>query len=263
MITTPEAAKSLLVGLHRLPARSQTHYQVLRVLDSAVASTAEIASKINQDVALTAHILKMANSVLFSPGGKVSSTSEAVALIGVLRLKTLVTTAWAFQLLDETKHVLGFEAKAEWDHALQVGAISQGLAKEISCTQETTEETFSAALLHDLGKILIAANAPEIYAAISEETNERSLPRWQIEQELMGFNHADIGASVLETWGMAPILVDAVKWHHQPTSEARNKITPLTLVHLADCKARNIQPDAACLGRYCVAQMVAQRNSTL
>lgn len=254
MIISPEMLPLIMSRLRQLPARSETHQHVLVALSSPRASADEIASQINHDVALTAHILKVANSAAFSPSQKVVSTREAISLIGTLRLKALVSTAWAFRLLDESRHVLGFDPKAECDHALQVGMACLDIASETRCDQITTEEAFSAGLLHDLGKILIATNLPDIYAAVSEETASQSLPRWQVEQELMGFDHAAIGGSALESWQMAKPIVDAVKWHHQPEHEAHRTVTPLTMVHLADCKIRGIEPEAGCLGRYCVAK---------
>jgi HD-like signal output (HDOD) protein len=247
MIISPEILPLIMSRLRYLPARPEAHQQVIRTLGNPASSTHDIAIQINQDVALTAHILKMANSAAFSPAQKINSTHEAITIIGTLRLKALVSTAWAFRLMDDSQHVLGFDPKAECDHALAVGMVCLELADEARCNPETREEAFSAGLLHDLGKILIAINLPEVYAAVSEETAAGSIPRWRVERELMGFDHAEIGGGALESWQMAAPIVDAVKHHHAPGLESRQTVTPLTLVHLANSRVRDVLPEAGCL----------------
>ncbi len=247
---------SVLPKLKKLPARPASHLRVAQALDDPSQSSDEIACKINQDVALTAHLLKMANSAAFGSAERISSTRDAVSLVGTLRLKALVTTAWAFQLIDENTKVLGFNPKAEWDHALEAGNLCMAMARETGMDIRESEATFTAAILHDLGKILLATNCPDYYAAVSEETAERAnVPRHQVEREMLGFDHADIGSRLLEDWGMPADVVQAVRWHHQPETQDLHTLSPLILVHVADCKIRNLPIQAGCQGRYCAEKV--------
>jgi HD-like signal output (HDOD) protein len=84
---------------------------------------------------------------------------------------------------------------------------------------------------------------------VSDQTEQRGLPRWQIEKQLLGFNHANIGGSLLQSWGLSQPIVNAVRWHHEPERVSHQQISPLTLVHLADCKVRKIEPDTKCRNR--------------
>jgi putative nucleotidyltransferase with HDIG domain len=261
MIIKPNVMESVMAKMRILPARPATHRDVLKALENADFSASEIARKINQDVALTAHVLKMANSVLFAPTEKISSTSQAVSMIGTMRIKGLVSTAWAFQLLDESKKVPGFDPRTEWHHALEVGSQCLEMAKSVHCDSKTEDEAFSAALLHDVGKVLIAVNMPEVFAAVTEEAEERKLGRWLVEQEMLGFDHADLGAQVLKGWDMPEQIVTAVREHHQPGEDTVKTFNPLILVHLSNCKVMGIEPHAECFGRYCVAKMVWERLS--
>jgi HD-like signal output (HDOD) protein len=131
MDTNPKLAAELLGRLHVLPARIQTHHKLLNALADPNTPTSDIVEGINKDVALIANLLKIANSVRFaSAEEKISSIFEAVTRVGTTRLQTLVATAWAFQLMDESRHVLGFEPKAEWEHALHVADLCKTMVEE-------------------------------------------------------------------------------------------------------------------------------------
>jgi HD-like signal output (HDOD) protein len=106
-----------------------------------------------------------------------------------------------------------------------------------------------------LGKILIEVNAPEVHAAISEEASDRSIPRWMVEQELLTFDHAFVGSEMLARWSMPQPVIDAVRWHHQPELHNVDTLSSLVFVHIANCKAHEIMPDARCIGKYCVQRM--------
>ncbi len=229
--------------LQRLRARPESHHRALEAVSNPLSSTDDIADAITRDIALTAHILKVANSAAFAPPSKVVSAKEAVCLIGSLRLKALLSTAWAFQLFDESKKVLGFDPADECNHAVNVGILCFRMAEGVGCGGRLAEEAFTAGLLHDLGRVLMAANVPEIYAEVSKDMTADVLPRWRVEQELLGFDHAVVGANALNAWGMAPTIVEAVRWHHQPQFGQHDGINPLTLVYLANCKMRGYKAD--------------------
>ena len=107
------------------------------------------------------------------------------------------------------------------------------------------ETAFTAGMLHDLGKLLLAANAPYAYGLILAEAAESDKQIWQVEKEGMGFSHAELGACMLGIWGIGLPLVEAVAWHHRPADAAHSQASPVMLVHLADCKIRNVPPDPA------------------
>jgi putative nucleotidyltransferase with HDIG domain len=245
----PGLEKALLASFDRVPVRPQAHEKVLETLANPDTSVDQLAAQINQDVGLTAHVLKMANSVVFSPGGNVSSTTQAVSIIGTMQLRGLVDTAWLFQMVDKMDQIKGFDPKSECEHALEVAMASLQLGEETQAAEELREAAFSAGLLHDVGKILMAVNAPEVFTSVTEAMEKRGLPRWQMEKEMLGFNHANIGGSLLQNWGMSPSIVNAVRWHHEPERVSQQQISALTLVHLADCKVRNIEPCAICKKR--------------
>jgi HD-like signal output (HDOD) protein len=119
------------------------------------------------------------------------------------------------------------------------------LSTQVEGCTGLAETAFTAGMLHDLGKLLLAANAPDAYRLILAEAAESHQPIWQVEQEDLGFTHAELGACMLGIWGIALPVVDAVAWHHRPGGSANSQASPVMLVHLADCKVRNLPPDPA------------------
>jgi putative nucleotidyltransferase with HDIG domain len=231
--------------------RQHCHLQILRDLDDPNLSSEEIAQAINQDMGLTAFVLRTANAVLFSPSSsRISSLSEAVTAVGTTQLKTMIFSARDFHFIDEAKTVPGFDSKTEWEHALKVATTAQELAREACCSYGVQDEALVAGLLHDLGKILMAVGVPDVYALITEKAEKNNLPRWRVEQDLLGFNHAELGAEVLKNWGLAPKIIDAIRWHHNPDASRPYSINPLLLVHLADCQCREIEPAACCVTKF-------------
>lgn len=238
-----------------MPAQPRSHKDVQQILSNPNATSQEIASKINADLALAAHVLKMANSAVFASAEKVRGTIEAVKLIGTMRLRALVSTAWAFQFIEEKHTIKGFDPKFEAEHGLNVALEALKLAEATHCPPEMTEDAFTAALVHDLGKFLMAVNIPEVYAEVTEEMEASGQRRWQIENAWWGFNHAHIGATILENWRMADSIIDAVRWHHEPERHSHKELTALTLVHLANCSVTRTEPNTECVGRLCVLKM--------
>lgn len=236
----PEPLAALLARLRDLPIRPQTHIRLLQILANPDVSNEVIAGLVNKDVALTAHVLKVANSALFAPVTYICSTSEAVAVIGTMQLRVLVNTAWAFQLMTEVKGAKGFCLKTESRHALEVAAASVSMARAAQCEPALIEEVFTAAMLHDVGKTLMAVHSPDIYSAVSELSERRMIPRWEAEKNMLGYNHADLGGSLMDAWGLSKSIVAAIKWHHEPQRQIDLPSLPLTFVFLANRKIRGL-----------------------
>jgi HD-like signal output (HDOD) protein len=242
----PEIAAAL-PSLRALPSMPESHRRVLSALNDSQYIASRVAQLISEDVTLTAQLLKVVNSSLFGLAQRISSVEEAIPVIGATRLRALVASAWAFHFIDEAKACPGFNPWQEWDHALQVGMETQQLAMSVHCANELGQAAFTAGILHDLGKILLAVNTPERYAKVAEEAKSSGQPQWEVELKVLGFHHGEIAACLLGTWGIAAPIVEAVGWHHQPGSVPGQGLSVLTFVHVADCNVRGLQPHAHCM----------------
>jgi putative nucleotidyltransferase with HDIG domain len=238
------AVRAVLPRLDTIPTLPASHQRVVEALQDPNHSGESVAELMSQDIALTTNLFKSVNSAAFGLGQPVHSVQDAITYLGVQRLQALVVSAWAFRFIDD-KMCRGFDPQKEWEHALAVAAGAQELARELWTPAGLREAAFTAGMLHDVGKLLLAANAPDGYGLILEEARDSGRPLWQVEKEDMGFSHAEIGGCMLGIWGTGMPIVEAVAWHHEPALAPERKLSALTLVHVADCKVRGVEPDAA------------------
>jgi putative nucleotidyltransferase with HDIG domain len=229
----------ILPRLRTIPSLPEAHRRVVEALRDPQFELSRVSRLVAQDVALTTQLLKVVNSASLGLTQPIHSIPDAISLVGAIRLQSLVVSAWAYSLADE-KMCRGFSPAAEWKHALAVAQAAEKLARERRAKAAIIEFAFIAGLLHDVGKLMLAGNSPEAYAGILALAGKQSQPLWQMETQVLGYSHAEVGACLLGLWGLDLAIVEAVAAHHQPTQAASQEVTPAKLVFDA-----NLQVDAA------------------
>ena len=157
--------RMILPRLRTIPTLPESHRQVVEALRDPQFEMERVAHLVARDVGLTTHLLKVVNSAALGLAHPIHSIPDAIALVGAARLQSLVMSAWAFSFADE-KMCRGFSPAAEWQHALAVAQAAEALARERRAKAAVIESAFIAGLLHDVGKVMLAANSPESYAGI-------------------------------------------------------------------------------------------------
>lgn len=205
------------------------YLRLSKIIEDPRSSVKDIVRIISEDQGLTARILKLANSPLYGLQ-EVESISRAVTMIGTRELHDLalaVSTMDSFpgipkELLDMTKY---------WQHSIACGVIARNLA--IYLRKLSTEQYFVAGMLHDLGQLVICALAPETVKKILEDckTHNRSYPL--AERQRLGFDHAELGAALLDSWNIPQKIVEPVACHHTPLNADKFSHTA-AIIHLAD-----------------------------
>lgn len=228
-----EGLITLVAGLQRLPSLPELYQELLRVMRAADASLKKAARVVAKDLAMSSKILQLVNSAYFGLRARVSDPEQAVALLGLDTVKALVLSMQTFSQYDQTPLPCG-SLEALWRHGLTVAAHARAIAKAEGAAQLLVEEAFTAALLHDIGTLVLAANRPADYARVMAQSADRCLPRWQVEREVFGASHAEVGAYLLGMWGLAEPIVEAVAYHHVPLAAATVPFSPLTAVHVAN-----------------------------
>lgn len=231
-LTRPEF-RMLLPRLRTIPSLPESHRRIVEALRDPEFELQKVAVIIAQDVGLTAHLLKVVNSAALGLANPIHSVSEAIALLGVVRLQSLVMSAWAFSLADE-RMCRGFSPAAEWEHALAVAQTAEKMAREGKAGAKAIEFAFIAGLLHDVGKVMLAANSPEAYAGILALAEKKKQPLYQTEIEVLGYSHAEVGGCLLGLWGLDLPIVEAVSRHHQPELVDTTELSPSKLVFEAN-----------------------------
>jgi putative nucleotidyltransferase with HDIG domain len=224
----------IAAGVGQLPSLPVVVMQLLASFEQEQADTADIARRIAQDQALTVKVLRVANSSFYGMQGKIASIQDAMVVLGFRNVRTLVLAA---SVVGSFPAVQGgwFDQKVFWKHGLAVALAARSYA---SAAGVNPEHAFTAGLLHDVGRLVLVTCFPEHYRAVVTARAGRDAYLSAIEHEVLGVDHAQVGAVLAERWKFSPQITDAVKLHHA----AGKPETPLlaTLVHLADVTAHGL-----------------------
>lgn len=235
--------RMLLPRLRTIPSLPESHRRVVEALQDPQFELANVARIVAEDVGLTAQLLRVVNSAALGLAHPIHSIPDAIALLGAVRLQSLVMSAWAFSFADE-KMCRGFSPAAEWQHALAVAQAAENLARERRAKPVVIESAFVAGILHDVGKLMLAANSPEAYADILALARKQPKPLWQTETEVLGYTHAEVGGCLLGLWGLDLTIVDAVSRHHQSDLALSEEVSPAKLVFDANVQVHAGQTTA-------------------
>jgi len=233
--------KALVSRLDSLPSMPALYRELVDALQDVDINFSDIARIIEQDPAMAAKILQLVNSAYFSLSRHVSDLDTALMLLGLDTIKSLVLSVQVFsQFEEETLRTLSVERL--WRHSVRTGALARALAQAEKAPREMINDAFTAGLLHDTGKLILAANMPNIYAKVVHLCAEENLAPCEAERQLFGAAHAETGAYLLGLWGLPETIVEAVAYHHHPQDRETLDRSALTFVHVANALSQ--LPDA-------------------
>ena len=229
---TPEQLVSLAPELEALPIVAQ---RVLAMVRDDRATLDRIAALLGTDQALTAAVLRHANSGLAMPTRRIASLREALARIGLRALGEVLVRACAGPLLDRGLPPYALPRRVAWRHAATASVAARELARILEAPG--AEEASVAGLLHDVGKTVLTSVVPEAAAKAVALARSRRIHVWQAEVQVLGFHHGQVGGALLRSWGLPEPLVEAVALHHEPTESTARLAR---IVHLADAAAHAV-----------------------
>ena len=226
----PHDLKHITTQLKSFPSMPGAAVKLLALIDDPEINVAQIEDILRQDPGLTANLLKLANSAYFGIPSKIGSVRQAVLLLGLKRLIQMVIASCVSAIMD--KPVPGYDLPAGelWRHSIAVTVAAEGLVKELDV--EAAEEIFTAALLHDVGKLVLGEFVADDFQKI-ENALAGGVAFEEAENQVLGTNHAEVGARILSQWSLPDNIVNAVRWHHDPDSAAHNDLM-LDIVHVAN-----------------------------
>jgi len=231
MIKQIETLPAVPIALSRLS-------QILADPDSGISDVVEI---VRYEPGLTAGILKLANSAYFGAVSSVGSIHQAVTRLGMQQVFRLVVISTMHSTMNRPLSGYDLPPGELWRHSVAAALATKCLSEEIGIAH--AETAFTAALLHDIGKMIIGNHLKTDFLAIEAIATGRQISFEEAEREVIGADHAQIGAALLETWGIPQEIVTSVRWHHEP--DALGSASPMVdLVHVADamCLSMGIGP---------------------
>lgn len=228
-----ERIKEIIAQMDCLPSIPSLLNEIIQHLQNEDPSLEEIGAIISKDIAMTAKLLKLVNSAFFGLRRQVSNPVEAVAYLGLETIKTLVLTISAFSTFEK-QNSGPITLEKVWTHSLAVAGSARKIADAAGANKEVVEESFLAGMLHDIGKLALAANLPEAYEKVFVAAEELGLSLHAAEEAAFGAHHGDIGAYLLSLWGLPQGVVDAIALHHEPQRESTDRFSPVAAVHIAN-----------------------------
>lgn len=220
-----EQLKNIIMTTRDLPAMPQVASKVLEMSSDPNTSAQQLQHIISDDQAMTGRILKIANSAMYSCSRKVKTLTEAIVMLGFNSIRSLVVTSAARNLYNTRNATSGLKERLLWEHSVGVAFACRILVQDR--VPSLAEEAFLAGLMHDIGKLVLNLQVPEKFDGIVQVVYNDNQPFNVTEKAILGFDHAEVGAKLVNKWNLSPTLEDTILNHHNP--EAMTIDNPLLL----------------------------------
>jgi len=228
--------QELFQGDTQIPTLPEVFYQFKLAIDNPESSFEEIGEIVGNDPSLTTRLLKIVNSAFFGFPQQVETISHAIGIIGREQLNDLfLSTIVIDQFKDIPQSTVNMESF--WKHSIACGLSARNLA--LLTGENNSERFFIAGLLHDIGRLVIYIKLPFKVLEVSLRSKSKGESLHEAEFAAMGFNHADVGGFLLNTWKLPKDLQEAVGFHHNP-AEATEFSLEASMIHVADIIANTI-----------------------
>jgi HD-like signal output (HDOD) protein len=229
-------------GASALPAVPDVYAEVLKALDLPEATKSQVGEIIAGDAALTSEVLRLTASAYLGLPRNVTDPVEAVELLGLETVKGLVM---ALRFLAEHSQLQPGYLSLEklWRHSTHVAQLARDLVLFETKDRLLAAEALVAGLLHDLGKVALASNFDDLYGRVHSLARKQPVPLWDIEKEMFGASHVEIGTCLVGMWSMPGSVVQAAAFHHDPPLGEDQHLTPLAAVHIANVLEHEFRPN--------------------
>ncbi len=235
-MTHPSLAE-LADKIRLLPAMPMIALDVIRSLQDSDLDVDGLARRISQDQAIAARVLRVANSPFYGLQKQVGSIHDAIVVLGLSTVRSLVLAASMITCLPGGG-AGSFSRDAFWRHGLGTAVAAEALARVL---QRPPELMFIAGLLHDIGRLAMVSLYPDTFAALREQALREDRPLGLLEAGCFGFDHAEAGARLAALWNFPPSIVDAIGRHHTPGDTSPGSLAGI--IHYADAIARALELD--------------------
>lgn len=207
-----EAVKKVVNSIGSLPSAPKTCTRLIELLNDPEVSLDTISRLITEDVALSAKVLQLVNSAFFSLPSETSSIKAAVSLLGLNLIRDLVTSAAILREFERVSPVQHFSFDIFDRHSRETAEI----ASKLPAQPEITNFRMMASMLHDVGKLVLCTQLPKRFEEACILCATENISSTAAETQVFGVGHAEIGACLLNLWGLPKVTVDAIAAHHRP-----------------------------------------------
>jgi HD-like signal output (HDOD) protein len=229
---TPNGLVADIKDLVTLP---EVALRIASMVDDPTSSATDIGREISHDAALTARLLRIANSPAFGQHGKIATISRAITVLGVRQVRDLTVGLTAIRTFDGIGNDL-VTMESFWRHSVLCAVAAGQIAARRERARDDTP--FVAGLLHDIGQLVLFSRAPDLArrALLMSIDSADDSGLYLCERELLGFDHAAVGLALAQNWAMPRSLQECIEFHHEP-ERAREHPLEVATVHIANTVA--------------------------
>lgn len=214
--------------IHGLPSLPAVVMQLLGSLGQDNADMNQLSAIVSKDQALSAKALRLANSSFYGMQRKVTTMPQALSILGLNSLRTLVAAVTVIGRFP-TKNQGGFSFQGFWQHSIATAVCARSLAKRVDINPESA---FMAGLLHDLGRLVLVTGFPAQYEAAMHYRTQNDCTTLEAERAILLCDHAAVGQALAKHWRFPPAIQMAVAGHHMPDPQWGGGLA--SLIHVAD-----------------------------
>ena len=229
IVAKERRVQEVMASVENLASLPTVVIKALALTNSKDSQASDFEEVIRNDQALAAKVLKLANSPFFGLRNKVTSISQAVVVLGLKTMKSVVIAAKTSKLLNQQLTPYGYDDAGMWKHSISCATVSRLIAKSASLGGDVAEELFVAGLLHDVGKTIVAPHIAKFQDAFSAAYAE-SGDLTATEKELVGISHAEVGGKMAQQWNLDEQLQMQIACHHDAVAEGK----PLRAIQAAN-----------------------------
>jgi len=232
----------ILLNVRRLPTLSPVALMLMQSLNEDEPDVGRISRIISDDPPTTSMILKLANSAMYGARRTILTVQDAVIRLGFKEIHKLVIDISMIKYLSALPEGV-LDSVDFWEHSIGVAFCMEEIQDMTNLLENNGSHAHVVGLLHDIGRLITATHMPEVHQQFSENSGEintgENIIVW--EKEIIGLDHAQIGAAVLECWGLPMEIVNGVRFHHQPDISPKPQRKTSYLVCLADSICRKLK----------------------
>ncbi len=222
----------IINSFDELPIMQNVYVELLHMLKSPNIPLKKIADIISREFSLTAKILQVSNMSVFTHIGRINNIQQAVVFLGTNVIRAIILYLQVFNFENQNSEEIK-QIKLLERHCIKVAEFAKKCAVYYQCANDIQDHTFTSALLHDIGKLIILTKTDK-WEDINRYALENNKSINEAERAILGTSHAEIGAYLLNLWGFPVDVVNAVAFHHFPTNSKQNHLSPLSLVHISE-----------------------------
>lgn len=231
-----EARDVILKRIRDIPSLPKVVSRIMEIIGKPNTPASEIARLISYDPGLTSKVLRMVNSAAYGFQRQISSIQHGIMILGFNTVRGLVLSASIFKLFENQAQGNALGHQQFWEHSMGTAVAARMLAEEFRIAE--AEDIFSAAMLHDIGKIVLNVYFAPSYHPVLKTARKRGLSFHgtafhDLEKSMLGIAHTDIGNFLASKWKLPVTITEVIEYHHRP-GEAPNCKPMVYMVALAN-----------------------------